>query len=69
MNQELTYWVALTHTPKIWTSRKNEMIVHCFKQEKTIIDFFESSNFLNMELKQEEKTLNTSICHIFTTCF
>ncbi|MBR4712576.1 MAG: DNA-protecting protein DprA [Paludibacteraceae bacterium] len=57
MNQELTYWVALTHTPKIWTSRKNEMIVHCFKQEKTIIDFFESSNFLNMELKQEEKTL------------
>ena len=57
MNQELTYWVALTHTPKIWTSRKNEMIVHCFNQGKTIIDFFESDNFLNMDLKQEELSL------------
>lgn len=57
MNQELTYWVALTHTPKIWTSRKNEMIVHCFNQGKTIIDFFESDNFLGMDLKQEELSL------------
>lgn len=57
MNQELTYWVALTHTPKIWTSRKNEMIVHCFNQGKTIIDFFESDNFLDMDLKQEEFSL------------
>lgn len=57
MNQELTYWVALTHTPKIWTSRKNEMIVHCFNQGKTIIDFFESDNFLDMDLKQEELSL------------
>ena len=57
MNQELTYWVALTHMPKIWTSRKNEMIVHCFNQGKTIIDFFESDNFLGMDLKQEELSL------------
>jgi len=57
MNQELTYWVALTHTPKIWTSRKNEMIVHCFNQGKTIIDFFESDDFLGMDLKQEELSL------------
>lgn len=57
MNQELTYWVALTHTPKIWTSRKNEMIVHCFNQGKTIVDFFESDNFLNMDMKQEEVSL------------
>lgn len=57
MNQELTYWAALTHMPKIWTSRKNEMIVHCFNQGKTIIDFFESDNFLDMDLKQEELSL------------
>ncbi len=54
MNQELTYWVALTHTPKIWTSRKNEMIVYAFNQGKTIIDFFESGDFLKMNLKSEE---------------
>ena len=57
MNQELTYWVALAHTPKIWTSRKNEMIVYAFNQGKTIVDFFESDSFLNMELKQEEVAL------------
>ena len=57
MNQELTYWVALAHTPKIWTSRKNEMIVYFFKQEKNIIYFFESDDFLGMDLKQEETAL------------
>lgn len=57
MNQELTYWVALAHTPKIWTSRKNEMIVNFFKQEKCIIDFFESDDFLGMDLKAEETAL------------
>ena len=57
MNQELTYWVALAHTPKIWTSRKNEMIVYFFKQEKSIIDFFESDDFLGMDLKPEENAL------------
>ena len=57
MNQELTYWVALTHTPKIRTSRKNEMIVHCFNEGKTIVDFLESDNFLGMDLKQEEIAL------------
>lgn len=55
MENELTYWVALTHTPKIWTKRKNEIIVHCFNHGKTIADFFESENFLGMELKHEEQ--------------
>lgn len=54
MNQELTYWVALAHTPKIWTSRKNEMVVFFFKLGKSIIDFFESDDFLGIELKPEE---------------
>lgn len=57
MNQELTYWVALAHTAKIWTSRKNEMIVYAFNQGKTIVDFLESDTFLDMELKPEEVML------------
>lgn len=57
MENELTYWVALTHTLTIWTKRKNEIIVYCFNHGKTIADFFESENFLGMELKQEEHNL------------
>lgn len=57
MNQELTYWVALVHIPKIWTSRKNEMIAHCFRQGKTIADFFESDSFLGLELNSQEYDL------------
>lgn len=59
MENELTYWVALTHTPKIWTKRKNEIIVYCFNLGKTIADFFESESFLGMGLKQEEYDLLT----------
>lgn len=54
MNQELTYWVALAHTPKMWTARKNEIIAYCFQQGNTIVDFFNSDCFLNMELKPQE---------------
>lgn len=57
MNQELTYWVALVHMPKIWTSRKNEIIAHCFRQGKTIADFFESDAFLGLELSPQELDL------------
>lgn len=57
MENELTYWVALAHTPTIWTKRKNEIIVYCFNHGKTIADFFESENFLGMEFKQEEHDL------------
>ena len=59
MENELTYWVALTHTPQIWTKRKNEIIVYCFNLGKTIADFFESESFLGMGLKQEEYDLLT----------
>ena len=54
MNQELTYWVALAHTPKMWTAKKNEIIAFCFQQGKSIIDFFSSDQFLGMELKPQE---------------
>ena len=57
MSNELTYWVALTHTPKMWTSRKNEIVAYCFRQNKTLVDFFESDNFLQMELSQQERDL------------
>ncbi|MBR1798868.1 MAG: DNA-processing protein DprA [Bacteroidales bacterium] len=57
MNQELTYWVALAHTPKIWTARKNEIVAFCFKQGKTIVDFFSSDLFLGMELTSQEADL------------
>ncbi len=54
MNHELTYWVALAHTPKMWTARKNEVVAHCFRQGKTIVDFFMSNQFLGMELTAQE---------------
>ena len=54
MNQELTYWVALAHTQKMWTAKKNEIIAFCFQQGKSIIDFFSSDRFLGMELKPQE---------------
>lgn len=54
MNQVLTYWVALAHTPKMWTARKNEIVAFCFKQGKTIVDFFSSDLFLGMELTSQE---------------
>ncbi len=40
MNKELSYWVTLAHLPKIRTRVKNEIVVRLFKQNKTIIDFF-----------------------------
>lgn len=57
INQELTYWVALAHTPTIWTSKKNEMVAFCFKQGKSLVDFFESEDFLNMQLQPKEVEL------------
>ncbi|PID62748.1 MAG: DNA transporter [Ignavibacteriae bacterium] len=41
MNEELTYWLALAHIPKIRTKKKNDIIVQLFEQGMSIIDFFE----------------------------
>lgn len=57
MNQELTYWIALAHTPKMWTARKNEIVAFCFQQGKTVVDFFTSDTFMGMELASQEKEL------------
>lgn len=40
MKEELSYWLALAHLPKLRTKRKNEIIVRLFEEQKTIIDFF-----------------------------
>ncbi len=40
MNDELSYWLALAHLPKLITKKKNEIIVRLFQEQKTIIDFF-----------------------------
>ena len=40
MKDELPYWMALAHLPKIKTRKKNEIIIRLFEDGKTIIDFF-----------------------------
>ena len=38
--KELAYWMALAHAEKVWTRRKNEIIVDFYLQGKSIIDMF-----------------------------
>lgn len=49
MDNELSYWLALAHVPKVKTKRKNEIVVRLFEQGKSVIDFFhsEQSNWKN----------------------
>lgn len=58
MKQELTYWVTLALIPKMWTKRKNEIYVNCFKHipQISIIDLFDdSSNWERVGLNDVEK--------------
>jgi len=58
MKQELTYWVTLASIPKMWTKRKNEIFVNCFKHtpQISIIDLFDdSSNWDLIGLNDVEK--------------
>ena len=55
MKNELTYWTALAHTPKILTRRKNEIIAFFYSKGCSIADFFDSVSFLDMELSAQEK--------------
>ncbi len=41
MKQELAYWMALAHLPKLTTKLKNELIVKIFYDKKTIIELFQ----------------------------
>lgn len=56
--QELTYWITLALIPKMWTKRKNEIYVNCFKHDPqiSIIELFEnSSNWDIVGLNETEK--------------
>ena len=46
MIQELTYWVTFSLIPHMWTKRKNEIYVNCYKHDPqiSIIDLFENPN-------------------------
>lgn len=47
---EITYWVTLASMPKMWTRRKNQLYVACYKHlpQFSIIDLFEKA-----EVRQE----------------
>lgn len=60
MNEELTYWLALAHVPKIKTRTKNEIIVRLFEQGKNLRDFFQLETSIwekDFELNQSEVKL------------
>jgi DNA processing protein len=60
MNKELSYWLALAHTPKVKTKKKNEIIVKLFEEGKSIIDFFHSDSSIwdkKYDLSQTEVEL------------
>ena len=40
MENELSYWLALAHTPQVRTKTKNEIIVRLHEQGKSMVDFF-----------------------------
>lgn len=43
---EITYWITLAFMPNMWTSRKNQLYVECYKHvpQYTITDLFENPN-------------------------
>lgn len=43
--QEYAYWMAFADMPKMWTSRKNELIVKFLANNDTIVDFFHSDDW------------------------
>lgn len=40
MKEELSYWLALAHLPKITNRQKNEILVKLFEEKSSILDFF-----------------------------
>lgn len=57
MEQEYTYWMALAHTERMRTARKNGIIVQCYEQSITLSDFFHCEESIwqkDFELTPEE---------------
>lgn len=42
MKQEYAYWMALAHTERMRTARKNDLIVRCYEKGMELSDFFHS---------------------------
>lgn len=61
MNKELSYWLALAHTPRVKTIKKNEIVVRLFELGKTLIDFFH----LEESVWKSEYDLTDSECYLF----
>lgn len=40
MPEEYAYWMALAHLEKMSTAKKNELVVHCVQQNKSLAEFF-----------------------------
>lgn len=60
MTEQFSYWMALAHMERIWTKRKNEIVVAAFNRGNTIADFFMCDEKVWVEdyhLTQEEKEL------------
>ena len=60
MIQELTYWVTFSLIPHMWTKRKNEIYVNCYKHDPqiSIIDLFENPNkwdFIGLSDSEKEQ--------------
>ena len=57
MKQEYAYWMALAHTERMRTVRKNNLIVRCYEKEMDLSDFFHSDSSIwkeTFELSDEE---------------
>ena len=57
MEQEYTYWMALAHTERMRTARKNDIIVRCYERAITLPDFFHCEEAVwqkDFELTPEE---------------
>lgn len=57
MKQEYAYWMALSHTERMRTARKNDLIVRCYEEGISISNFFHSERQVwkdKFELSDEE---------------
>lgn len=59
---EITYWVTLASMPKMWTKRKNQLFVECYKHEPrySIVDLFERPDIrIELGVTPDEEALFT----------
>ncbi|UBZ07000.1 DNA-processing protein DprA [Salegentibacter mishustinae] len=60
MEQNLAYWMALAHAPRLKNKNKNEIIVKLFEEGKTLVDFFHLEPkewMMNYNLSEKEANI------------